>query len=78
MKTFAGCPQEDRKSRHNFHEYFKSRPDIGFGKLLHDFAFEPRDPFKPWEPRRWRKGYLAAVLVLSLAVAWFFYWNILN
>jgi hypothetical protein len=59
-------------------EYFKSRPDIGFRKLLLDVALEARDPFKSWEPRKLKKGFLAAVLVLLLAAAWFSYWNILN
>ena len=65
-------PQESRKL---FAEYFRSRPDIGFGKLLLDVALEARDPFKPWEPRKWKKGFLAAVLILLLAAAWFGYWN---
>jgi hypothetical protein len=59
-------------------EYFKSRPDIGFRKLLLDVALEARDPFKSWEPRKLRKGFVAAVLVLLLAAAWFGFWNILN
>jgi len=59
-------------------EYFKSRPDIGFGKLLLDVALEARDPFKSWEPRKLKKGFVAAVLVVLLAAAWFGYWNILN
>jgi hypothetical protein len=46
--------------------------------LLLDVALEARDPFKSWEPRKWKKGFLAAVLVVLLAVAWFVYWNILN
>jgi hypothetical protein len=58
-----------------FVEYFKSRPDIGFIKLLLDVALEARDPFKPWEPRKLKKGFLAAVLILLLAAAWFGYWN---
>ena len=58
--------------------YFESRPDIGFGKLLLDVALEARDPFKSWEPRKWKKGFLAAVLVVLLAAAWFGYWTILN
>ncbi len=58
--------------------YFKSRPDIGFRKLLLDVALEARYPFKPWESRKLKKGFLAAVLVVLLAAAWFGYWNILN
>ena len=80
MKTRAESaieaqPQDSRKL---IVEYFKSRPDIGFKKLLLDVALEARDPFKSWEPRKWKKGFLAAVLVVLLAAAWFGYWNILN
>ena len=68
-------PQNSRKL---IVEYFKSRPDIGFKKLLLDMALEARDPFKSWEPRKLKKGCLAAVLALLLAAAWFGFWNILN
>jgi hypothetical protein len=68
-------PQYSRKL---FARYFKSRPDIGFGKLLLDVALEARDPFKSWEPRKVKKGFLAVMLVVLLAAAWFGYWNILN
>ena len=68
-------PQESRKL---IVEYFKSRLDIGFGKLLLDVALEARDPFKPWEPRKWKKGFMAAVLIVLLAAAWLGYWTILN
>jgi hypothetical protein len=46
--------------------------------LLLDVALEARDPFKSWEPRKLKKGFLAAMLVLLLAAAWFGFWNILN
>ncbi len=80
MKTQAESaiepqPQDSRKL---IVRYFKSRPDIGIGKLLLDVALEARDPFKSWEPRKLKKGFLAAVLVLLLAAAWFGFWNILN
>jgi hypothetical protein len=68
-------PQNSRKL---IVDYFISRPDFGFGKLMLDVALEARDPFKSWEPRKLKKGFLAAVLVLLLAAAWFGYWNILN
>ena len=67
-----------QESRKLIARYFKSRPDIGFKNLLLDVALEARDPYKPWEPRRWKKGFVAAVLVLLLAAAWFGVWNILN
>jgi len=78
METPTEAPKEARNSRRNFREYFKSRSDIGFWKLLLDIPLEARDPFKPWEPRKWKKGFLAAALVVLLAAAWFGYWNILN
>ena len=80
MKTQAesAIEAQPQNSRKLIVEYFKSRPDIGFRKLLLDVALEARDPFKSWEPRKLKKGFLAAVLVLLLAAAWFSYWNILN
>ena len=30
-----------------FAEYFRLRPDVGFGKMLLDVALHARDPFKP-------------------------------
>ena len=77
-KAESAIEAQPQYSRKLFARYFKSRPDIGFGKLLLDVALEARDPFKSWEPRKWKKGFLAAVLVVLLAAAWFGYWNILN
>ncbi len=57
-------------------EYFGSRPDIGFIKALIDLALEPRDPFKPWERRKLRKGFLAGVLFVVAAIAWFGYFSL--
>jgi hypothetical protein len=59
-----------------FVRYFKSRPDIGFRKLLLDIAFEPRNPFKPWEPRKLKKGFVAVVLFLLIACAWLGYFSL--
>ena len=77
-KSESAIEAQPLNSRKLIAEYFKSRPDIGFRKLLLDVALEARDPFKSWEPRKWKKGFVAAVLVVLLAVAWFVYWNILN
>ena len=80
MKTKAesAIEAQSQNSRKLIVEYFTSRPDFEFGKLLLDVALEARDPFKSWEPRKLKKGFVAAVLVLLLAAAWFGYWNILN
>ena len=80
MKTQAESANEaqPQNSRKLIDRYFKSRPDIGIGNLLLDVALEARDPFKSWEPRKLKKGFLAAVLALLLAAAWFGFWNILN
>ena len=80
MKTRAesAIEAQPQNSRKLIARYFESRSDIGFKKLLLDVALEARDPFKSWEPRKWKKGFLAAVLVVLLAAAWFGYWNILN
>ena len=77
-KSESAIEAQPLNSRKLIAEYFKSRPDIGFGKLLLDVALEARDPFKSWEPRKLKKGLLAAVLALLLATAWFGFWNILN
>ena len=80
MKTQAESANEaqPQNSRKLIARYFESRSDIGFKKLLLDVALEARDPFKSWEPRKWKKGFLAEVLVVLLAAAWFGFWNILN
>lgn len=80
MKTQAESANEaqPQNSRKLIARYFESRSDIGFKKLLLDVALEARDPFKSWEPRKLKKGFVAAVLVVLLAVAWFVYWNILR
>jgi len=80
MKTRAesAIEAQPQNSRKLIVEYFKSRPDIGFRKLLLDVALEARDPFKSWEPRKLKKGFVAAALVVVLAVGWFGYWNILD
>jgi hypothetical protein len=77
-KAESAIEAQPQNSRKLIDRYFKSRPDIGIGNLLLDVALEARDPFKSWEPRKWKKGFLAAVLVVLLAAAWFGYWNILN
>ena len=77
-KAESAIEAQPQNSRKLIARYFESRSDIGFKKLLLDVALEARDPFKSWEPRKWKKGFLAAVLVVLLAAAWFGYWNILN
>ena len=59
-----------------FAEYFRLRPDLGFGKMLLDVALHARDPFKPWEPRRVKKGFITAALLLLIALAWFSYFSL--
>jgi hypothetical protein len=66
----------DSTSRGLFVKYFESRPDIGFGKMLLDIALEPRSPFKPWEPRKVKKGFVVVVLFLLVACAWFGYFSL--
>jgi hypothetical protein len=77
-KSASAIEAQTQNSHKLIVRYFKSRPDIGFKKLLLDVALEARDPFKSWEPRKWKKGFVAAVLVLLLAADWFGFWNILN
>ena len=67
---------QDGDSYELFVEYFRLRPDVGFGKMLLDVALHPRDLFKPWEPRRVKKGFIATALLLLLAVAWFSYFSL--
>jgi hypothetical protein len=62
-------------SRKLFVEHFKSRPDIGFLKMLLNVALQARDPFKPWEPRKWKKEFVAVALVVLLTAVWLGYWN---
>jgi hypothetical protein len=75
---------ESKSSKHDsptnshklFGNHFKSRPDVGFIKLLLDLTHDPRDPFKPWERRRLKKGFLAVVLFVVAAIAWFGYFSL--
>ncbi len=78
MEAKARFPLHDHSadSRKLFEDYFRSRPDIGFTKMLLDLAFEPRNPFKPWEPRKAKKGFVVAVLFLLVACAWFGYFSL--
>ena len=66
----------DSNSRDLFVEYFRRRPDIGFRKMLLDIALNPPNPFKPWEPRKAKKGFAAVVLFLLIACAWFGYFSL--
>ena len=59
-----------------FAEYFRLRPDVGFDKMLLDVALHPRDPFKPWEPRKVKKGFIATALLLLIALAWYSYFSL--
>ena len=75
-RRYAKVKEPHADSHDLFVEYFRSRPDIGFGKLLFDIALEPRNPFKPWEPQELKKGFVAAVLFLLIACAWFGYFSL--
>ena len=77
-KSESAIEAQPQDSRKLIDRYFKSRPDIGIGNLLLDVALEARDPFKSWEPRKVKKGFLAVMLVVLLAAAWFGFWNTLN
>lgn len=78
MATEANSPKRGHHttSRKLFEDYFRSRPDIGFTKMLLDLVLEPRNPFKPWEPRKAKKGFVVAVLFLLVACAWFGYFSL--
>lgn len=78
MATKANSPKRGHHttSRKLFEDYFNSRPDIGFTKMLLDLVLEPRNPFKPWEPRKAKKGFVVSVLFLLVACAWFGYFSL--
>lgn len=78
MATKANSPKRGHhtSSRKLFEDCFNSRPDIGFTKMILDLVLEPRNPFKPWEPRKAKKGFVVAVLFLLLACAWFGYFSL--
>ena len=59
-----------------FSLYFKSCPDIGFAQMLFDIALLPPDPFKPRERRKFKRGFVATMLLLFIAVAWFIYFSL--
>ena len=80
MATEAGPLKHDHhtSSRRLFEDYFRSRSDIGFLKMLLDLALEPRDPFKPWERRRWKKGFVSVLLFLLATLGWFGYFSLVK
>ena len=80
MATEAASSKHDHptNSRKLFEDYFRSRSDIGFTNVLLDFALEPRDPFKPWERRRWKKGFVSVLLFLLTALGWFGYFSLVK
>jgi len=59
-------------------EYVVQREEIGLLRTLADMAHEPRDPFKPWERRRWKKGFLLAALTTGAWLAWFAWFSFLS
>jgi len=72
----ARITNQAKSSSDLFVEYFRFRPDIGFRKMVLDIALNPPNPFKPWEPRKVKKGFAAAVLFLLIACAWFGYFSL--
>lgn len=58
--------------------YLDARPEIGFPKMLLNFALEPPDPFKPNVRRTFRKGYVIAVVFCSLLAGWFLWFNLIR
>jgi hypothetical protein len=80
MATKAECLKHGRPTNSHklFEDYFRSRSDIGFIKMLLDVALEPRDPFKPWERRRWKKGFVGALLFVLTALGWFGYFSLVK
>jgi hypothetical protein len=61
-----------------FEDYFRSRPDIGFLKMLLDLTLEPRNSFKPWEARKVKKGFVVTMLFLLVAFGWFGYFSLVT
>lgn len=62
----------------DFGEYLGTRPEIGFTRMLLNFAFEPQYPFKPDTRRNFRKGFVLAVVVFTAFIAWLLWFNVIR
>lgn len=58
--------------------YLDRRPEIGFARMLLNFALEPQDPFKPETRRSFRKGFVIAVVFWSMLAGWFLWFNLIR
>ena len=58
--------------------YIQRREEIRLVRTLRDFVLEQPDPFKPWERRRWKKGFLLAALTTGAWLAWFAWFSFLS
>lgn len=62
----------------DFGEYLRTRPEIGFTRMLLNFALEPQGPFKPDARRNFRKGFVLAVMVFTAFIAWVLWFNVIR
>lgn len=62
----------------DFGGYLGRRPEIGFTRMLLNFAFEPQYPFKPDARRNFRKGFVLAVVVFTAFIAWLLWFNVIQ
>lgn len=58
--------------------YLDARIECGLGRMLANLALEPRDPFKPKERRRAKKGFVITAFFLMAFIAWFAWFNLIR
>ncbi|MGH9353655.1 MAG: hypothetical protein ACRD2G_16085 [Terriglobia bacterium] len=58
--------------------YLDARGEVGLGRMLTNLALGPRNPFKPKERRRAKKGFVMTAIFLVAFIAWFAWFNVIR
>ena len=61
-----------------FEDYFKDRPDLGFGKTMLAMILEPANLFEPKKPRFPKKSFVLLAIWLLGLLGVFVYFNLLS
>lgn len=59
-------------------ENLRARADLGLGKAIANLVLDSRNPFEPRARRKPKKGFLLGALLLTAAVVFFIYFNLVS